>query len=57
MPRKTRRRIVGGKQEDAEQREREEQLRELARELCREQHSRCAARYASNDEVVVESDE
>ncbi|WP_181400201.1 hypothetical protein [Actinokineospora spheciospongiae] len=39
MPRKTRRRLVGGKREDAEQREREQALRELEAELRREARS------------------
>ncbi|MGH7158187.1 MAG: hypothetical protein ACREGD_03920 [Candidatus Saccharimonadales bacterium] len=49
MPRKTRRRMVGGKQEDAERREREEQLRDLARELRGEQINRCTATDTSDE--------
>jgi len=33
LPRKTRRRMVGGKQEDAERHEREQRIKELMREI------------------------
>jgi len=46
--------MAGGKQEDAERREREEQLRELARELRREQQTRYIASDTSNGDVVTE---
>ena len=54
MPRKSRRRIMG-KQEDASQREREEQLAELERELHRQQNRSKTIEHAepphSSDEI------
>lgn len=57
MPRKTRRRMAGGKQEDAERREREEELRNLAQELHREQQNRYIASDASSGEETAEPNE
>lgn len=55
MPRKTRRRMVGKKMEDAAQAEREQQLEDLEREIHREQRAR-KAKHAKTDDSQPEED-